>query len=928
MAFPPIGQHLRNGAGALVVAALLAGCGGKSADELVASAGDYLSRGDHNAAVIQLRSALTENPKHAQARFRLGQLLLESGDAPTAEKELRRAREYGYEPDAQITPLLARALAEQGQFEKLVSEFGRSELADAEGSAALQTHLGTAYLGLGRKDDARKALAAAQAVRPDFPQAMVLAAKIKASEGDIAAARQALDQALTAAPKLTDAMLLRAEIETSQADNQEAAKWYRRVIEQNPEHVQARFHLALLAFRDGELSLAKEQLAGLQKAAPQHPLTHYVRALVSYRERDIAAAREAIQKALRGGPNHLPFLQLSGVIELESKNYETAEQQLLKVVEKSPGATLARRALATLYLTTGQTDKAMDTVKPLLASAGDDTTTLQLAAQIHARAGDPAGAAALLEKAVAASPSDTQARIRLAMARFAQGDARKAFAELEAASAADKSQTSADAVRVLAHVGRKEFDKAAQVLDEMERKQPDDPLTHDLRAGYHMARGDKAKARASLEQALKARPDHTQSLMALARMDVQDEQPAAAARRIEEILKTDPKNVRALLALAAVKQRMDAPPEEIRKLHERAITAEPADATPRLALIDHLLRRRDLKGAVQAAQEAAAALPKDARVLEASGRVQLLAGMSNQALQSFTRMSALAPGATRPFLLMAQAQVAEKDDKGARDSLNKALAIEPDLVEAHIAVARIETQRQNYADALVAARRVQALRAQDIAGFLLEGDIHVMQAKWDEAIAAYRSAFKLGEAADALTHLHSALSYAGKSAEAQSLVADWLKTHPRDTRVRAYLAQRLLASGRLDQAARAYEELVALAPGDVLPLNNLAWTKAQLKDPKAIEYAERAAALAPDNAAVLDTLGWLLAQKGERARALDLLRRASTLAPDAHDIRLHFAQSLLETGDKGAARKELQTLSRLGERYPRQDEVAALLARQ
>jgi len=99
----------------------------------------------------------------------------------------------------------------------------------------------------------------------------------------------------------------------------------------------------------------------------------------------------------------------------------------------------------------------------------------------------------------------------------------------------------------------------------------------------------------------------------------------------------------------------------------------------------------------------------------------------------------------------------------------------------------------------------------------------------------------------------------------------------------------------------------------------------QLKDPKAIEYAERAAKLAPGSAAVLDTLGVLLVEKGDRKRGIELIQRSASLAPNAPEIRLNLARALVKDGQKDAARKELETLAKLGDKFAGQAEVARLM---
>jgi predicted Zn-dependent protease len=176
-----------------------------------------------------------------------------------------------------------------------------------------------------------------------------------------------------------------------------------------------------------------------------------------------------------------------------------------------------------------------------------------------------------------------------------------------------------------------------------------------------------------------------------------------------------------------------------------------------------------------------------------------------------------------------------------------------------------------------------------------------------------------------LVRLHSALMNAGKEAEAANLARSWLKDHPQDIIVHAYLADRDLRSKEYESAARHYRAILDQSPNNAVALNNLAWTAARLNDPQALGLAEQANRLAPNNAAIMDTLGALLVESGETARGLELLERAAALAPGAPEIRLHLAQALAKSGRKDAARKEIEVLLKAADASPTKDEATALM---
>ena len=153
----------------------------------------------------------------------------------------------------------------------------------------------------------------------------------------------------------------------------------------------------------------------------------------------------------------------------------------------------------------------------------------------------------------------------------------------------------------------------------------------------------------------------------------------------------------------------------------------------------------------------------------------------------------------------------------------------------------------------------------------------------------------------------------------------WLKDHPKDRDIRGYLAEMALGKKDFAGAVKYYKAMLEIQPEDPTALNNLAYVSGQLKDPKALEYAEKANKLAPDNPAVLDTLGMILVDTGNTKRGVEFMQRASDLAPSAAGIRLNLARALLKDGQKAAAKKELETIAKLGDRFSDQPEVTKLM---
>jgi tetratricopeptide (TPR) repeat protein len=125
-----------------------------------------------------------------------------------------------------------------------------------------------------------------------------------------------------------------------------------------------------------------------------------------------------------------------------------------------------------------------------------------------------------------------------------------------------------------------------------------------------------------------------------------------------------------------------------------------------------------------------------------------------------------------------------------------------------------------------------------------------------------------------------------------------------------YAGEQAMAANQWKTAVDHYDTVVKGAPGNAVAMNNLAWSLYELRDPRALPVAEEAYARAPQSAAVIDTLGLVLLEKGDTKRATELLKQAAALAPKAADIRWHYVQALVKTGDKAAAKTEAQAVER------------------
>jgi putative PEP-CTERM system TPR-repeat lipoprotein len=893
----------------------------------MASAKELLAKGERDAAVIQLKNMLQQAPDNGEARLMLGQAMFDDGDYLAAEKELSRALELG-QPHERVLPAHVLTLLALGKLEAVVTEVQKYKLFNPDAVAATQTALGDAFRGLGNSGKATEAYAVAIAAVPGYPRARLGQAVVIAAEGRLDEALMRTDEVIAAAPTLVEARGFRAQILLAKGDREGAKKAVQEAIAADERHLPSRLALITMLIDDQDFEEAARLIEGTRKVAPGDLRVTFLDALLALRRGEWERARQQVQQVLKFVPDDLASLELAGAIDLHDKQFVSAESSLRTVVARAPDRVRARVLLVRTYLGMGQPNKAKEVLQPLVDRGLIYQPRLQLlAGETYLANGDTQKATAHFEAAVKGSDAQQAvARTRLGQIALATGRTEEGFQQLEAASELGVVAYQAEMILILGHIQRRDLDKAMAAVKALEKKQPNNPQTFEMYGMVNLAKGDLDAARKSFDKVLELQPANLSAAYNLAQLDLVQKKPDDARKRYEAMIAKQPNNDELYLALAQYQARTGATPEAIAGTLQRAIKASPQAASPRLALIELQLRAGDTKAALATAQDALAAIPSEPRLLDAAGVAQQTAGEINQAISTYNKLASLQPQAVQPLYRLVSLYLGQKDTDKAIESLRRVQKIAPidrdlvpQLVAAYFAAGRQE-------DALKEVRELQRRAPKSAGALALEGDIYLAQSKFSEAERMYLAALKLEPKANAVAiKRHAVLAAAGKNAEAEAWGKKWISENPRDASMRLYLGQQALGAGNLKAAAAHYQAAIGIEPGNVEALNNLALVGGELKDPKALGYAQRAVKAAPNNPDVLDTYGMLLVKEGEADKGLLVLERARKLAPARNDLRLHHAKALIKAGRKDDARKELEALQGVDGNFIGKEEVPGLL---
>ncbi|WP_018413008.1 XrtA/PEP-CTERM system TPR-repeat protein PrsT [Methyloversatilis thermotolerans] len=902
----------------------LAACSARQTpEELLQQATAAMEAKDLSSAAIQLKNALQINPDFAAARLALGTVSYRMRDMASAEKELNRALELGASKDEAV-PLLARLLAETGQFQLITTRFSTTRLDQPGSQAILDAALGYADLAARNTEAAGRHFDSAIAVLPEEPFVVVGKARQLAYANRFGDARALLKPLLVDNPANAEAWFLDGEMLKLEGSSEQSIAAYRKVASLRPDLVAARRLVVSALIEARRYDDARQELDALRKATPQALEVDYLNAYLLASTQKYEEARASVDKVLSKSPDNLPALSLAALVSFELQAYAQAEQYAEKVIARGADSLLMRKVLIGSYLRTGRVAKAQQSLAPVLKANPTHPEVLALAGQVQLASGESEAALKSFEGSLRGRPDDVNALSQVGLVRLANGDYDGGVKALESAASRD-TEARADLMLVLAHLRNSKPDAAIEALNALARKRPEDPIAANLRGSAYLMKRDMPAARAAFEQALKLQPTYFPAVSNLARLDVAEGKVDAAGKRFERVLEQDADHLDALLALAGLKAQKPEGVADAERLLERAVKAHPKALQPRAALVQLARLRGDRDKAIAAAQDAVNAMPGDARMLELLANLQAEAGKPDQVEATLRKAVEAAPNDANLLSQLAVALTNAGKWGEAEQIVRKAIQLQPDAPNFMVQLAAVHVGRKSFADAMQVATDIQKKFPKRSVGWMVAGDVQLASGQRSAALSSFRQAYALEPSAGVLIRLLSVLDLDGQKAEIVRLADAWQQKNPKDVAVQIHLADTDLVRGHYEAAVARYQKINALAPDNVLVLNNLAWGLMKLNNPSALSYAERAYRRAGNNPAVLDTYGQVLISADKKAEGLAMLRRAVEKAPQANDVRLNLARALVQGGLKDEARPHLEKLAALGRNYPGSAEAAALL---
>ncbi|MDY0870627.1 tetratricopeptide repeat protein [Dongia rigui] len=727
--------------------------------------------------------------------------------------------------------------------------------------------------------------------------------------GDPVKAALEFRNALQINPVGAEATFMLAKIAEDAGDYLAALRGYRAVADQNAGNLDAQLKAGRLELYSGDPLSAIYRAEKVLSTAPTQLEARTLKAGALRLEGKLDQASKELDAVLAQDANHADALGLLAEIKLAQGKAAEAATLVDRGLQAVPGSIELTTLRLTIYRRQQDKDGIYAMLKKLVALQPDNPEYLANYAGERADEGDLLGAKALFEDAIAknrggeaiiaryaafleqrvgldgayqelmtpvagASPGPAQ-KLLLAQLCLRSGALDKAEAAFEdVVSSAPKVSQRHEAQAGLAQLALLRHDNAAAeaivaaILQEDAHQQG--ALL--IRAGLRLAAQKFDAAIADLRMVLHGDPDQPTALSLLARGYMAQGDRELAGQTLRQLLEVDPRDVQAHLDMASLLAAR-APAEALEHL-DAAIALKPhaSEILAQKALYLVTLGKPDMAELI--GRDIIKADAKDPLGHQVLGEAAAARKDETIALGAF--ISALDNGGDFKVLgpKIVQAYVDGGKLADAIAFLSQRLTRDPDDATSLVLLATLRQGVGDGGDAIQLLDRAMAVAPGEPAAYLVKARL---------------------------------LGAAGRYSDSAQVMAIATAKMPGNVDVALAAAAALEASGDVDAARVGYERVLALAPNNLVAINNLAtliadsWAEDSVRLSQARNLAERFRA--SNNATQLDTLGWVLTRQGQFDDALPVLARAVALQPDNQGIQYHYAVALdgKGLGDKARA---------------------------
>jgi putative PEP-CTERM system TPR-repeat lipoprotein len=884
----------------VVAIGVLSGCGKQTSDQYIQEAKQYVAENDPAAAIVALKNAVQLEPKLAQARFELGLLYIQQKQFESAEKELNRALEYGFEP-SKVLPLLTQAYQQTGAYSAISKlEHGQQGLTSVE-RAEIGYFKVVALARLNKIDAARVLIEELREIETSSVFKGLTATYMLVLDENYETAATAVSELREQAPQNAEVLKLLAQLKLSLGKPAEAADIFKDYVQFYPEDKQTTFVLAKLLVDVGDLKAADPYIDELLLLNDQNPLLNQLKSATYAYKGDYANALKRAEFAFNGGIEAPSLRLVAGYAAYQIQDYSSANRHLTYIAGILPDNHPGLKLLAASQLQLGLSSEAGDVLGRLDQLTDEDAPLFSKASYELLRDGFEKEAKVLIEKSTSISRT-AEDLTRLGLLQLSLNNL-DGIVNLEEAVSKSPELESAQTTLAKAYLVTQQYDKALELANNWKNSSPDDAKPYMLAGDVYTKQQKFTEAKIEFEKAIAQDSKSPSPRLALVNLAVVQKDMQQARLLLEQLLIEFPNNVPTLATYYLINKQANKELLGIVKI-QSAFERDPTNIATRLLLARVQVVENNYQAAIDLLTEVKDQNDLPRAYWKTLGQGFIKSNQLRPATLHYDAWLAKEPNdkdaIVGKLLLLDNLNKFEEASKLTQGYLNNRDDVQMQLLNTHFLLMQGDypTAQKAY-DAL--PKNVLGLPIAK--GFLARFQLNNKQPELalENALIAY-NATPNNRNLILLVFTYDKLQQLDKSME---LLVQHIEKLPNDLGARMLLAERQIGED-LSGAIASYEVALQQNPNNYIANNNLAYLYLQEGDiNKARGYGEKAVELKPDNAAALDTLAQIYMADKDYEGALNLYDRAITDAMQNEEIYLNYVEALLLAEETVLAKRKL-----------------------
>ncbi|MDT0602417.1 XrtA/PEP-CTERM system TPR-repeat protein PrsT [Thalassotalea castellviae] len=888
---------------------------------------------DLNSAVIHLKNALKNNPKHLPSRILMAEILIAQGDGAGAEIELKFA-EQGNADDKKTLLLLLEAYLLQNKYDLVINK-----ATPIPGSEKLSSDIlvlkGRALFNKNNTVLAQAEYQDALELNPRNYEAFLGLAQVAYKRNQYEEALKYIEQTLKLSPLNTNAMQMKASIYQIKGDIDQAIKAISEAIAINVKHFPALLTRASILIEQQKFNQALDDVNVILADVPNEPRANYLKAIITNAlglSDEFSKTTSHLDVVLTGMPDDIMkenpiYYYLAGLVNFNQGEFLKAQDDLRDYIDIVNDDIRAMKLIAQVEFALNEAYSAKNYLIKARLLNPDDIQIWTLLGKAYDMTGEVEKAELYFTDVVKALPKSASAHFDLGNLQLRMGQSQKALENLIKAEELSQHHPKFTFQLVKAFQQSKQYQKALTILVSLIEKDKNSSFLYLQQGILQGLLSQHSAARSSFEQAVSLDENNIDAIVHLARMDMVEGDIASARERLLAKLSTLSDHPMLMVELGNTytqKNEID----QAQKYYEKAYSLNRNSTLAVNKVLDIYSAKGDIGKAIEVSTEFLARNNKNAQIQQRLAGFYLANKNFDKASNSFQLAVKYAADKSAVLSAFADGQLTMRNPEGAISSLQKSIAWNENFISAYLKLIHLLAKNNQEDEALAVINSLNEKLNFPALILSLKGDVYLQLEKFTQAEQFYRESLSMDKSQKTTLSLSQALIAQEKFDEATSMLFNLHATEPKSTLIAIALADVYMATNKAEQAATLYEKQININGSLPILLNNAAIVNIALdRHDKALKYAKEAYDKMPDNVAIMDTMAWALTKSDQPDKALNIFRNVLAVESDNAEVKYHLAVNLVMLKRENEAIKYLKEAIDSTQSFSEIEQAKALLVR-